>query len=259
MPSGRRQQYTTVEVKPESVTSKSNIAPASPGSPKKVAFAPCIKAEARQLTHPEAWSLYNFEAHARQCPDCYDPREGQSLCATGHGLAQDVAEHVYRKDGIVYSKKKDNHKLVQVDLPRDYTQVPRLLKSMERALRTTHRTVPIISYDQTYPVSARRTTKVDDEYDDGRKNVVVEPARSGSKHQSRTKHKTTRYKTVVVNEDVEASASRQPDPVRKERRGSLYYEDLEKQRKEPYRVEIREPERRERRRDRERPRSEYFL
>jgi hypothetical protein len=262
MPSRGRQQYSTVEVKPESVTSKSNIAPSSPGSPKKVAFAPCIKAEARALSGAEAWSLYHFEAHARQCPDCYNPLdvhlEGRSLCATGHGLAQDVAEHVYRKDGVVYSKKKDNHKLVQVDLPREYTQVPQLLRSMERALRTTHRTVPIISYDPSYPVSARRTTKLDNDYED-RTEVIIEPARTDSKRQSKSKHKTTRYKTVVVDEDIEASAARQPDPARKEKRGSLYYEDLQRQRKEAYRVEVREPERRERRRERDRPRSEYYV
>ncbi|TKA73739.1 hypothetical protein B0A55_05456 [Friedmanniomyces simplex] len=254
MPSARGKNYSTIEVRPDSATSKSNIAPSSPGSPKAVRFAPSTKAEPRALLPIEAWSLYHFETHCRQCNECYGPSEGRRLCPTGHGLAQDVAEHVYRLDGNVYSRKKDNHKLVQVEISPDYTQVAQLLKSTERPSRTSHRAAPVISYDRTYPVPARRTTPEENyDYEEGTR-VTMEPARS--KTQSRSKHKSTRYKTVIVEED-DAPAAR--TPVSKERRGSLYYDDMARQRKEAYEVEIRQPDRKERRREREPPKSGFWL
>ncbi|GAJ02114.1 unnamed protein product, partial [marine sediment metagenome] len=221
------------------------------GSPKTVHFAPAVKAQSRALLPVEAWSLYHFEAHCRKCNDCYNPldaaAEGRRLCSEGLSLGRDVAEHVYRQDGVVYSRKKDNHKLVQVDLPKDYTQVPQLLRMVAR--RTAQRTVPVVTYD---PVPARRPTPEEDE----RTKVTIEPARSKS-HRS-SKHKSTRYKTVVVQEDVESTAATKPAP--KERRGSLYYEDMERRRKEAYDIEIRQPEqRKERRRDRDRPLSGFWL
>ncbi|KAK3115321.1 hypothetical protein LTR53_005448 [Teratosphaeriaceae sp. CCFEE 6253] len=257
MPSAvRSKSYSTVEVKPDSATPKSTLAPSSPGSPKAVHFAPAFKAASRALLPIEAWSLYHFETHCRQCTDCYNPldapSEGRRLCAAGYGLAQDVAEHVHRRDGAVYSRALENHKLVRVDLPEGYTQVPQLLKFMERAQRKTHRTtVPLVSYD---PVPTRRSTPVDDE----RTKVTVEAARSKT-HRTST-HKSTRHRTVVVQEDddeVERTSTK--SSAQKERRGSLYYEDLARQRKDAYEVEVRQPERRERRRDRERPLSGFWL
>ncbi|KAK5680039.1 hypothetical protein LTS10_007987 [Elasticomyces elasticus] len=255
MPSARG-AYSTVEVRPDNAT-KSNIAPSSPGSPKAVRFAPSTKAESRALLPIEAWSLYHYETHARQCDTCYNTLDTTSgrLCATGQSLARDVAEHVHRLDGNVYSRKKDNHKLVQVELPQGYTQVPQLLKSLERARRTTSRAPPVVSYE---PVSPRRTTPEHDyDYEQGTK-VTIESARTQpSKSHSKSKHKSTRYKTVIVEEEPEAAKQR--TPVSKERRGSLYYEDEARQRKEAYEVEIRQPDRKERRRERERPKSGFWL
>ncbi|KAK5125029.1 hypothetical protein LTR85_001220 [Meristemomyces frigidus] len=262
MPSQSRRQYVTVEVKPENISSsKANLSPSSPGSPKAVRFASATleKAQPRKLSQTEAWSLYHFETHAQQCADCYNPlevhREGRRLCATGHGLAQDVAEHVYHKDGIVYSRKKDNHKLVRVDMPHGYAQLAQLLKTMDRAIRSAPRTVPIVSYDRTYPVPARRTApEPEDDYEEERREIVIEPASTPSRPKS--KHRTTRYSTVVLEENVEAVTS----SSRKERRGSLYYDDMQRQRKEAYKVEIREPERSSKEsRRRERPKSGFWL
>jgi hypothetical protein len=265
MPSARGNNYSTVEVRPDGAPQRSNLAPSSPGSPKAVRFEPSTKAKARALTLTEAWSLYHFETHARQCTHCYNPndalREGRRLCATGDSLAQDVAEHVYRVEGNIYSRTKENHKLVQVELPSQYTQVPQLLRVREKAARTSHRTVPIIhSYDTTYPVSAHRLTpEARDEYQEATR-VIIEPNRSDGKSHRRSKHKSTRYKTVVVEDDLEETARRQTTPTTptmNERRGSLYYDDIQRQeRRQAYRVEVREPEQRERRR--ERPKSGFW-
>ncbi|KAK0821183.1 hypothetical protein LTR91_017422 [Friedmanniomyces endolithicus] len=257
MPSARRENYSTVEVRPDGATSKSNIALSSPGSPKAVRFAPSAKAEPRALLPIEAWSLYHLETHCRQCDDCYAPFHVRNLCAIGHGLASDLAEHVYRLDGKVYSRTKDNHKLVQVELPREYVHVAQLLKSMESVPRTTSRAAPVISYDRTYPAPARRITlDEEDDYREGTKvTIEPEPARTHSKTQSHSKHRSTRYRTVIVEDEDTAART----PVQKERRGSLYYDDMLRQRKEEYEVEIRQPHRKERRRDRERPVSGFWL
>ena len=265
MPSSRRQHTTPVivEVKPDSARrSDASIAPSTPPSPKQVRFAPrsseVVTGSSRPLTPTEAWSFYHFETHARGCPECYDPYKvmlaGNRLCSTGHALAQDVLIHVFSQEGQVYSTKKDDHKLVRVEIQPGYNHTRNLLTSIERHLRA-QRTVPIISYDKTYPVSARRTERDPESDYEESADVVVESRRSERKPStSKSKHKSSRYSTVVVKDDVEASSSR-----RKEKRGSLYEKDTQRPRKE-YVVEIREPrdqERKERRRKEER-KSGYY-
>lgn len=274
MPSQSRRQYATVEVKPNASSSKANnLAPSSPGSPKVVRFATLEKAQPRSLTDTEKWSLWHFENHAYECPDCRDSlaehRQSLRLCGTGHSLAQDVTQHVYRRDGVVYSAKKDNHKLVRVEIPRDYYHVAQLLKVVDRASRSASRPVPIVSpvitYDRTYAVRRPVTQPDTDDYLDSRREVILEPATSlpsrhhKSKHQS--KYPSKRYAPVVevnvydADVDVEVKA---PSPAREERRGSLYYDDMQRQRKEAYRVEIREPDRSREGRRRERPKSGFW-
>ena len=260
MPSARGNNFTTVEVKPDGLPSRSNLAPASPSSPKAVRFAP---AESRPLTQAEAWSLYHFEKHANGCRACHNPldgaREGRRLCEAGMSLARDVAGYMYRLDGAVYSRTRDDHKLVQVEMPSGYTHVNQLLRSTERAPRSAARTVPIISYEQSTPKASRRiVSKETDDYA-VKTTVVLEPSGSERKSDRKSHRKSPRYEAFVVEDDVEEATSRRRTAVPDdERRGSLYHEDKQKQRKEAYRVEYREPERRERRRDRERPTSVFW-
>lgn len=242
-----------VEVRPDNAPPVDNApsSPSSPSSPKAVRFSPTLDLASRPLTTTEAWSLYHFENHARQCPQCYQPaevyRRGETLCDAGRGLAHDVAYHVFHKDGDVYSTKKDDSKLVRVEIPHDYKQLRSLLKAMDRGIRT-HRTVPIVSYDRSYPIPARRSYEPSGEPE----TVIIEPASSTDYQSRRRSKKSAGYATVVINEDVTATT-----PVRsalpsaavpkkdQQRRGSLYEPRKEKK----YRVEIREPsERKERRR-----------
>ncbi|EME49341.1 hypothetical protein DOTSEDRAFT_68199 [Dothistroma septosporum NZE10] len=241
MSSSRRHSMkpVIVEVKPDNPIS--NIAPASPSSPKAVRFAPEDRAS-RQLTSTEAWSLYHFENHARHCSACYYPlevyRRGEQLCPIGHGLAYDVACHVYHLNGDVYSTTKDsNSKLVRVEVPHGYSQTRSLLRSMEHKLRS-HRATPIVSYDRTYPISARKTWTPESEPE----NVILESATSSSRR--RSVHRPVRYSTVVVAdndiEDVAAVTSKPSTTYTKERRGTLYERELQRKPKD-YRVEIRGP------------------
>lgn len=261
----RGKQYSRpvniVEIRP------SNIAPSSPpSSPKAVRFAPSrsgvVTGISRELTCVEAWSLYHFEDHARACSTCHDPLDvylsGGQLCDYGHALAQDVAEHVYHRAGEIYSRKKDKHKHVRVELPPGYDQVRGLLKGMAHRIRQA--SGPVISYDRSYPVSPRPSpAEREPEYYEGRTEVTIEPADSrrhkGSGRKSR--HKSSPYKTTVVQEydsEPEPSSSREAKP--RERRGSLYHSDRQRKEKD-YHVETREPAWERRKKD-ERRKSGFF-
>ena len=248
---GKHVKPVIVEVKPSNVC----------GS--KRTDSGVVTSVSRPLTPTEAWSLWHFETHARLCPECYDPLgvhlKNAQLCGTGHALAQDVAEHVYHHAGEVYSKSTDDYKQVRVELPPGYTQVRGLLQAMDRAVRSTSRTSPIISYDPTYYVSARRRSPSPERrrrrYEDERAEIIVEPTRS--KSQRKSSHKPKRYSTVVVDDNVEAGPSRQPEKKPDARRGSLYETDLQRRKKDKgYLIEIREPEQREQDRERKRYRDE---
>ena len=273
MPTSRGGKQTVtpviVEVKPSNVGG-SNIAPSSPpGSPgsRKARFARndsgLVTGVSRPLSQPEAWSLYHFETHARLCDECHDPLKvhlrGKRLCNNGLALAQDVAEHVYHHGGEAYSRRTDDyHKHVRVEIPHGYNQIRLLLQAMDRELRSSKRTVPIISYDPTYPIPARRRSPSPERrrkrYEDERKDVIIEPAISGTR---RSAQRPKRYSKVVLNEDVEAGPPRQPGKKPDARRGSLYEKDKQRQDVDRgYVVEVREPEQRDRDRERKRYREE---
>ncbi|KAH9827789.1 hypothetical protein Tdes44962_MAKER02722 [Teratosphaeria destructans] len=241
MPSQNRPQYQTVEVRPEGSRRPSSLAPSSPnpGSPGKSVHwdkDSIVKAATRQLKPVEQWSLYYFESHARQCRACLNPldvyQSGRHLCDTGYSLAQDVAEHVFRHDGVVYSCIKEDYKLVPVELPEGYCQTAQLLRAKERKHKKLGRPKAIISHDST-GVPQPETT-----YNDcARKEVIIEPGRTPRRHK-------TKHKNAVVVDD--AGEQRQPAPAvqeQKERRGSSHYEDLKRRWKEIYLVEERYPDR----------------
>lgn len=241
-----------VEVRPRDLAPST---PSPPSSPKAVRFAPSSAAGiSRPLNSAEEWSFWHFENHASRCKYCYDPyrlyRKQRSLCPTGKDLAQDLACHVYLRDGEVYSTRKEEHKLVRVEMKSGYYNAEGLLKSMSYHLPGPSRSRPVVSYDPT-PSSARyrERERTPERREHKKETVIVEPASSKpARHSSHrgSKHKSKRYDTVVVQDDVEA-----PQPAAtnkyKERRGSLYESDIARQkRQQGYRVEVREPRRRDR-------------
>lgn len=170
--------------------------------------------------------------------------------------------HVCHRDNEVYSTKKENHKLVRVEIPFGYKQVRSLLRSMDRGTRKMERTVPIVSYDANYPVPPRRSASLPRRETEARVQAIVEPASTPR----RSKHRSVRYAvrqpehpslTATSQDDASQPRARPRETDEKVRRGSLYEADMAKPRKE-YRVEVREPvdveARRERRREKERPR-----
>ena len=268
-----------VEVKPRNVAPST---PSPPPSPKAVRFAPSSSQEvSRPLTNTEEWSIWHFENHASQCRACHDPyrsyREGKQLCPEGHALAQDVACNVVYRAGDIYATRKEENKLVRVEIKPGYWHVLGLLKSMDHHLRgdrsaepsSSRRHHPVVSYDKNYPVSARYPRERAPEYHtdrrgERRETVIVEPHSSSrperrpSQHKSKSsRHPSKRYEKVVLDENVEAT---QPATTKyKERRGSLYDAEmakLEREKERKYRVEVREPESSSSRRRRDREREE---
>ncbi|KAI5370596.1 hypothetical protein Slin15195_G014720 [Septoria linicola] len=215
-----------VEVQPDIVPS---VAPSSPSNASKsVRFAPTSEyGSSRPLTSIEAWSLYNFEVHARSCSTCYQPRANH-LCDTGDALSRDVACHIFSRDSEIYAVRKDSSKLVRVEIPHGYTQLRQLLSSMERRLRSHEMSAPTsIDYTQVYPTSSTRRKYVPDQ------DVYIQPA------QTHRRSKSHRYSTVVANGDVE-DVTILPMPS-SERRGTLYEREAQR-RKENVRIEVREPD-----------------
>ncbi|KAJ8116039.1 hypothetical protein OPT61_g2449 [Boeremia exigua] len=187
-----------------------------------------VESVSRPVTNTESWALYDFEMHARKCAYCHDAyevhRSHERLCELGHRLAQDVASYIYNKDGKVYSTKEEDNKVVQVELPSTYVEVSSLLRAIERSLR--HRTRrSFVSMDRSYAIPPRTSTMPARQ-----KSVKVEHEKP------RTKSSRPRSGEVVDWPDKVEISNNSP------KRGSLYEEDLAKQRRSAkYNVEVREP------------------
>jgi len=178
--------------------------------------------------------------HARKCVYCHNPyevhRNHEQLCDLGHRLAQEVTRYIYNKaDGNTYSTVEEDNKLVRIELPSGYVEVSSLLKAIERSLR--HRTRrPFVSMDRSYYVAPRTSPS------------PVQRSRSVKlEHEPRTT-KTTRPRSGEIV-DWPASLPTKQNRVLSEisntansKRGSLYEEDVAKQRRNKhYSVEVREP------------------
>ncbi|GAB7363388.1 hypothetical protein MBLNU230_g3666t1 [Neophaeotheca triangularis] len=285
------------ETQPSSPRTSKAYFPSNPSSPPKTVRFPAstsggpVSGISRPPTPTEAWSLYNFELHARACSACHNPhrawRENRQLCDSGHGLALDVAIHVYSRDGVIYSTAHPNDNQsqpVHLEVPSTYQQVPLLLKANEHRLRSKEKkSAPIISYNQSHPIPARHgdeekhprrreetgypETKITLEpgHPDRNRSHKI-PATSSSSPPSSSspssKPKPSKYKTIVINDsqdgniedDGYTTAPPRRSPGNSGKRGSLYERDMQKRKPGGYRVEIREPARKgyekgERRRD----------
>lgn len=135
--------------------------PSSPKSP-KVGFADgFVTGISRPVNNDEHWTMYYFETHAAKCKSCFDPlvvsKTGKQLCSEGHELAFDVARLIFRrKDGEVYSREKEDHREVRVELPHDYVQTLSLLKAIQRSLKNGEAFIKPKSHDKSYHVPDRR-------------------------------------------------------------------------------------------------------
>ncbi|KAJ9620258.1 hypothetical protein H2203_008023 [Taxawa tesnikishii (nom. ined.)] len=281
MPSVQRQtpKPIIVERRPSPSSPLSSVPPRAVRFPSTTDLL--ITGYSRPLTTTEAWSLYRFETHALSCASCYKPYEvyksGRQLCSTGHALAQDVAIHVYRKDGEIYSVGDRDVRAVRVEVPPGYDHTQGLLKAMSRGLLKRAKT-PVVSHDRTYyiPSRPRRSRDSDATAEEKPKTekkyrshtkpaVVVQPAQSsrGGTHDDRSipsssskSRSRTKYRPIVVEWPEEDKAVlRTSNEDSREDKLRPYRDEGVGREGEAYRVEIREPERRDKRERKEKRRN----
>lgn len=178
----------------------------------------------RPTSEKENSALYDFEYHARSCPDCHHPykvyKEHHRLCPTGHQFAQDVAIYLYNVDGETYSAC-DAYMRVRVEVPTSFVETRELLKAMEKSLKSRSRS-NFVSLDRSYYVQPRAPKRSH--------TVKVEQSR-------RPKSMIVDWPEEQKHVTVAAGSSK---------RGSLYDADIEQRRRDyaKYNVEVREPKNR---------------
>jgi len=233
MPSARTNQPTIVHSRPSTAKKERVVG----------FYEDPVDSFSRPVNTAESWAAYHFEMHARKCAYCHNPyevhRNHEQLCEVGHGLAQQVARYIYQKsDGATYSTVEEDNKLVRVEIPAGYVEVCSLLKAIERSIRHRSRK-PFVSMDRSYyvaprtaPASPRRSHSVKVEQEPKTKTKPYARSRNGE-IVDWPQHTTTRPKRPL------AEISNTPSS----KRGSLYEEDLAKQRRaaKHYAVEVREP------------------
>lgn len=225
-------------------TNMPTVIHSTPSSPKRGRVVDFPKDPVASFCRPvntsESWPAYHFEMHARKCAYCHNPyevhRNHDQLCDVGHRLAQEVARFIYSKsDGAIYSRVEEDNKLVRVELPAGYVEVASLLKAIERSLRSRSRK-PIVSMDRSYYVAPRTSSS------------LPQRSRSVKVEQEPRKTKTSRPHSgeIVDWPESKPKSKRVLSEINNtpnSKRGSLYEEDLAKQRRNAkhYAVEVREP------------------
>ena len=204
-----------------------------------------VASVSRPVNPSESWPAYHFEMHARKCAYCHNPyevhRNHEQLCDVGHRLAQEVTRYIYNgADGATYSTVEEDNKLVRVEIPAGYVEVSGLLKAIERSLRHRSRK-PFVSMDRSYYVAPRTAAALPQRT----RSVKVE-------QEPKIKTKTARPRSGEIVDWPETKPKRALAEISNtpnSKRGSLYEEDLAKQRRNAkhYAVEVREPAAREHR------------
>ena len=197
----------------------------------------------RPVNTSESWPAYHFEMHARKCAYCHNPyevhRNHEQLCDVGHRLAQEVARFIYNHNGATYSTIQEDNKIVRVEVPAGYVEAAGLLKAIERSLRHRSRK-PFVSMDRSYYVAPRTAPSL--------------PQRSRSvkvEQEPKTKVKASRPRSGEIVDWPAAPKAKRPlaeiSNTPNSKRGSLYEEDVAKQRQyaKHYAVEVREPSHRD--------------
>ncbi|KAI4738164.1 hypothetical protein E4T50_11362 [Aureobasidium sp. EXF-12298] len=117
----------------------------SPPSPKGVRFSDTssiISGFSRPLTSEEAWLLFDFETHSRDCRQCISPyrrwQERASLCHKGTQMSKRIAEAMYMQNGKVFERYTRFKKPSQVEIPHTYTYLREQLLVLEESAAIRH-------------------------------------------------------------------------------------------------------------------------
>ncbi|THZ79350.1 hypothetical protein D6C85_00549 [Aureobasidium pullulans] len=96
----------------------------------------------RLLTQEEAWLLYDFETHCRDCRHCISPykrfQSGAPLCHKGKHMSYRISESMYMQKGNVFERYHHHTKPMRVEIPHTYTYLREQLHAMEDAAAIRH-------------------------------------------------------------------------------------------------------------------------
>lgn len=210
------------------------VQPASPPSPKEVRFSDTssiVTGVSRPLTSEEAWLLFHFETHARECRQCICPykrwQAGAPLCHKGNSLSNRIAETIYMHKGKVFERYTHFRRPSQVEIPYTYTYLREQLRVLEESAAIRH---------------ARR------QEDERRPRVRVH---NDSNRRNNEPHKSS--STEVVIEGARRDDHPRRDRYRQEEPRESRYHDQDRQHRHGYhghRSEYRHEDRRDRERRR---------
>lgn len=243
----------------------SDTSSSSPSSPKCVNFGG-VTGVSRQVTNHEHWSIYTFECHAAECPSCTDAymryKGGKKLCIEGDWLAKNVCSQLYRKDGQIYCRFKEDGQKVRVEMPNGYESCKSLLKAVEKAAR--HRNPFLTTEKRSDPQPSQREPRMPSISARGRPQPILPTTVSTSNSLSaRTDHSASTMRqfisvTPADLQDWHVPTSASDLAVKPPRytttasssaagkRGSLYDADIARlftEEQPTYNLEVREPSR----------------
>jgi hypothetical protein len=129
----------------------------------------------------ELYVMTTFASHAKRCGQCARPYdvflEHGTLCEKGLGLAKDVAQYVYNRDGKAYSLvDSQGNRSMQIEIPHGCQVIRQLLKAIEHGMQLYQRAVklaPIISYDENYYIAPRPVREITQQP----QYVTIEPSK----------------------------------------------------------------------------------
>jgi len=146
-------------------TSTSSISSATSTSSSIISDTPRYTPQPKApFNNIEAWTLYDFECHARCCPTCQDTYHNynhnavttSSVCHSGHVLAEKVVNLVYTKAAGY------NNGTMRYPIPEGHVYVRELLLAVESRVRRRRLLAEsratrqrYASFDGTYDVRAR--------------------------------------------------------------------------------------------------------
>lgn len=176
--------------------------------PRQVGFE-LTPSVSRQPNQAELDAMYKFARHASHCKRCADPHsahlKGKTLCDHGHHHARSIAKYLFSKEGRPFSTiEGDGYRFIHVEIPQGYEAVRGLLKAIESGLRlrkAKSSAAPVISYDQTYYVAARKPSI--SERKERPRIQIVEPSRSHHEDEKIVyiNYDGTPYQPSAVEED----------------------------------------------------------
>ncbi len=186
---------------------------------RRVGFAP-EPVYSRPPRLDEEYVMKHFHKHAKRCDECCAPYEtyknGGTLCAQGHRLAQDVAGYMYAKGGRAYSMldRESLRQRVQVEIPPHCDKVRGLLQALDHGLRV-QKPGAIKSKDKNYYVPTRPDRR---SYHDDRQGGPVKEHRRRHDLEHRYHEVGGRYRSHPIYQRAERHAY----PEKRHSRSSHY-------------------------------------